>query len=30
MLDKDKFYVSTPGFEECTDLSQICWVRTRK
>ncbi|CAM5321421.1 hypothetical protein STANM337S_00787 [Streptomyces tanashiensis] len=29
MLDKDKFFVSTPGFEECTDLSQICWVRTR-
>ncbi|MFD7177826.1 hypothetical protein [Streptomyces sp. NPDC059929] len=30
MLDKDKFFVSTPGFEDCKDLSQICWVRTRK
>ncbi|MEU7023930.1 hypothetical protein ABZ990_25170 [Streptomyces sp. NPDC046203] len=29
MLDKDKFFVSTPGFEECTDLTKICWVRTR-
>ncbi|GAA5039885.1 golvesin C-terminal-like domain-containing protein [Streptomyces siamensis] len=29
MLDKDAFYVSVPGFEGCTDLSQICVVRTR-
>ncbi|ANS67650.1 hypothetical protein SLINC_5426 [Streptomyces lincolnensis] len=29
MLDKDAFYVSVPGFEECTDLSKICVVRTR-
>ncbi|MGW0968321.1 golvesin C-terminal-like domain-containing protein [Streptomyces sp. NPDC002516] len=29
MIDKDKFFVSTPGFEECTDLTKICWVRTR-
>jgi hypothetical protein len=29
MIDKDEFYVSVPGFEECTDLSQICFVRTR-
>ncbi|WP_236246529.1 hypothetical protein [Streptomyces sp. CC210A] len=30
ILDKDRFYVLTPGFEECKDLKQICWVRTRK
>ncbi|MFJ6571015.1 hypothetical protein ACIQNU_26745 [Streptomyces sp. NPDC091292] len=29
VLDKDRFYLSTPGFEECTDLAQICFVRTR-
>jgi hypothetical protein len=29
MLDKDAFYVNVPGFEECTDLSKICVVRTR-
>lgn len=29
MLDQDKFWLSTPGFEECTNLSDVCWVRTR-
>ncbi|WP_328890572.1 golvesin C-terminal-like domain-containing protein [Streptomyces sp. NBC_00316] len=29
MLDKDKFFVSTPGFEDCSDLSQICFMRSR-
>lgn len=29
MIDKDNFYVAVPGFEECVDLSQICWVRPR-
>ncbi|WP_369382696.1 hypothetical protein [Streptomyces sp. cg36] len=30
IIDKDKYFLSTPGFEECKDLSQICWFRSRK
>jgi hypothetical protein len=29
MLDQEQFWLSTPGFEECTNLSDVCWVRTR-
>ncbi|MFJ3966108.1 hypothetical protein [Streptomyces sp. NPDC090036] len=29
IIDKDAYYLLAPGFEECTDLTKICWVRTR-
>ncbi|MFD3780321.1 hypothetical protein [Streptomyces sp. NPDC058612] len=29
IIDKDAYYLLAPGFEECTDLTKLCWVRTR-
>ncbi|MEU0264243.1 hypothetical protein [Streptomyces sp. NPDC006183] len=29
IIDGDAYWVYAPGFEDCTDLTKVCWVRTR-